>query len=137
MVGHVSPRDSVPGACRLTHHVILTGRLADSIYFYCFKASLLPLFVVAVLGFFFSVLFCLFCFESWFSTAQADLLPPSPKNWNYRFAAPHPAAFVMILEIVLFPESRVCKIIFPQEFQFLICCLELGVPRIRQFSWLS
>lgn len=61
MVGHVSPRDSVPGACRLTHHVILTGRLADSIYFYCFKASLLPLFVVAVLGFFF-FRFCFVCF---------------------------------------------------------------------------
>lgn len=62
MVGHVSPRDSVPGACRLTHHVILTGRLADSIYFYCFKASLLPLFVVAVLGFFFFGFVLFVCF---------------------------------------------------------------------------
>lgn len=80
-------------------HIIPTGQLQVAFIFTVLKPAC-PFCCC------FRFLFCFVC-ESWFSTAQADLLPPSPKNWNCRFAPPDPASFVMILEVVLVTESHV------------------------------
>lgn len=74
----------------------------------------------------------LFDFESWFSTAQADLLHPSPKNWNYRFAPPDPASFVMILEIVLFTESHIYLPVWGFGFLFVV---RVGCLQDQAFFW--
>lgn len=90
-----------PRACYPTHHIILTGHLQVALIFTVLKPACPFLLLFQVFG-----LVCFVC-ESWFSTAQADLLPPSPKDWSCRFAPPDPASFVMILEGVLVTESHI------------------------------